>query len=180
MCSSVQDPGPPVMQRDEKRRDNDSSFLWVIHTQGSKERILTKQEHGVIHTALFQTVNHQPGQCANVRPSVPADIGLVAHATQRDAVEAPRERRGNRFTKGSLANARLCCTQYRRGVVFNSIQLLITHRSNEADDWRLEVTFDLDYGQVFKDTFLYGLKAGDQESGHQIFERSNSIETVTS
>ena len=47
----------------------------------------------------------RPGQRADVRPAVAADLGLVAHAAEGDADELAAQRAGDRLAERGLADA---------------------------------------------------------------------------
>ena len=62
-----------------------------------------------------------------------ADVGLVAHAAQRDADEVSAHRLGDRFAERSLADA---------------------GRADEAQDRAAAVGFELAHGEIFDDAAL--------------------------
>src|SRR5207244_2517045 len=53
-----------------------------------------------------QTLDDLPGQRTDVRAAVAADLRLVTHAAERDAMELAAERAGDRFAERRLADAR--------------------------------------------------------------------------
>ena len=57
-------------------------------------------------TGLAKLGNDAAGHTADVRAAVPADVGLVADATQGDADERSAHRFGDRLTQRSFAHAR--------------------------------------------------------------------------
>ena len=77
---------------------------------------------------------HEPaGHRADVGAPVPADLGFVAHAAQRDAHELAVHRARDRLPERRLADAR---------------------RADEAEDRSLQVPLQLPDGEVFDDPFF--------------------------
>ena len=83
---------------------------------------LVEDEHRVLRLGAAQALDDLAGQRADVGPAMAADLGLVAHAAERDADELPPKRRGNRLRQRRLADAR---------------------RADEAEDRPLHVGFSL-------------------------------------
>ena len=60
---------------------------------------------GILRFGAPQTLDDLSGQGADIGPAVPADLGLVAHAPERDADELAIERARNRLRQRGLADA---------------------------------------------------------------------------
>ena len=99
---------------------------------------LVEDEDGVRRAGFGQALDDASGHGADVRLAVAANLGLVVHATQRDADVLASEGVGD-----ALAERRL------------------THsgRAVEADDGRLHVPAQLEHGQVLDDALLHLLDA---------------------
>ena len=67
---------------------------------------LVEHHHGVERSRLAQPLDDASGHRADVRPAVAADLGLVADAAERQAVELPSERARDRLSERRLADAR--------------------------------------------------------------------------
>ena len=65
---------------------------------------LVEQHDGVHRTGLADRTDDAPGQCADIGAPVPADLGLVANATEGDAHELATEGRRNGLTERRLTN----------------------------------------------------------------------------
>ncbi len=73
------------------------------------------------------------GHRADVRAAVPADLGLVAHAADRDALELAAQRLGDRLPERGLADA---------------------GRPDEAEDRPVQVVLQLAHGEELEDAVL--------------------------
>src|SRR5207249_3637242 len=67
---------------------------------------LVEHEDGVVRAGLLDALDDATRQRADVRTAVTADLGLVAHATERDAAELAADRASDRATERGLADAR--------------------------------------------------------------------------
>ena len=66
---------------------------------------LVEHHHGVARSGLAQRLDDAARQRADVGAAVAADLGLVAHAAERDAHELAPERAGDALAERSLADA---------------------------------------------------------------------------
>ena len=66
---------------------------------------LVDQEHRVLRLGVAERPDDRAGHRADVRPPVPADLGLVADAADRDADELAAERPRDRLAERRLADA---------------------------------------------------------------------------
>ena len=94
---------------------------------------LVEHEHRVHRAGLLQRLDDAAGDRADVGAAVAADLGLVAHAAERDAHELPLHRPRDRLAERRLADA---------------------GRADEAEDRPLHVAFQLADGEVLDDAFL--------------------------
>src|SRR6185437_14879069 len=67
---------------------------------------LVEHEHGVVRARLLDALDDAARQRADVRAPVAADLGLVAHAAERDASELASDRARDRAAERRLADAR--------------------------------------------------------------------------
>ena len=91
-------------------------LLGVEHLEQRRRRIaavvgadlvdLVEHEHRVRGAGLVDALDDAAGQRADVGPAVAADLGLVAHAAERDADELAVEGAGDRAPERGLADAR--------------------------------------------------------------------------
>ena len=66
---------------------------------------LVEDEHRVLRLRAPQPLDDLPRQRADVRAAMPADLGLVAHAAERDAHELAIQRRRDGLRQRGLAHA---------------------------------------------------------------------------
>ena len=92
-----------------------------------------QHEQRVVRAGGAQRLDDAPGQRADVRPAVAADLGLVAHAPERQAHELAAHRARNRTPERRLAHPR---------------------RPGETQDRPLGILFELAHGQIFEDAVL--------------------------
>ena len=93
---------------------------------------------GFFVPAFFMPWMMRPGQRADVGAAVAADLGLVAHAAERDADELAAERARDRAAERGLADA---------------------GRADEAEDRALHVVLELAHREVLEDALLHLLEA---------------------
>src|SRR6266516_7655332 len=67
---------------------------------------LVDHEHGIPRSGVAKRPNHGPRHRADVRSAVAADLGLVAHAPDRDPLELPPQGAGDRAAEARFPNAR--------------------------------------------------------------------------
>ena len=67
---------------------------------------LVEHEDRVARAGVAQGPDDRPGQRADVGAAVAADLGLVAHAADRDPLELAPQRPGDRAAEAGLADAR--------------------------------------------------------------------------
>ena len=67
---------------------------------------LVQENHRVVDAGLGEAVDDAPGHGADIRAAMPADLGLVPDASERDANEGAPERGGDAFRDAALAGAR--------------------------------------------------------------------------
>ena len=67
---------------------------------------LVDHQHRILHLHAAQRLDEQARHRAHVRAPMAADLRLVAHAADRDAVELAPDRRGDRLAERGLAGAR--------------------------------------------------------------------------
>ena len=91
---------------------------------------LVEHHDRIARAGLAQLGDDPAGHRADVGAAVAADVGLVAHAAQRDADELSAHRFGDRFAERRLADAR---------------------RADEAEDRAAAVGLELADGQIFDD-----------------------------
>src|SRR5260370_7562907 len=125
-----------------------AGLLRVEHLEQCRRRIaaevradlvdLVEHEHRVAGTGLADALQDAPGQRADVGAAMPADLGFVAHAAQRQAHEAAAERARDRAAERSLADA---------------------GRPDEAEDRAARVGLELAHRQVLEDALLDLLQA---------------------
>ena len=100
---------------------------------------LVEDEDRVLRLGAAQALDDLAGQRADVGPAMAADLGLVAHAAERDAHELAAERLGDRARQRRLADAR---------------------RADEAQDRPLQGRVQLAHREVFEDAILQLVEAG--------------------
>src|SRR6185295_14351340 len=83
---------------------------------------------------LLDALDDPARQRADVGPAVAADLGLVAHAAERDTAELAADRAGDRATERGLADA---------------------GGAREAQDRALLVVLQLAHGHVLDDALLH-------------------------
>ena len=98
---------------------------------------LIEQDQRVRGLGLFQRLNDLARHGANVGPAVAADLGLVAHATQRNPDELATRRLGHGFAQRGFTHAR---------------------RANKAQDRTFEFGRTLLHREIFNDTFFHLFK----------------------
>ncbi len=94
---------------------------------------LVEHEHRVVGAALLQAGDDAAGHRAHVGAPMPADLGLVAHAAQREAEELAPHRFGDAAPQRGLAHA---------------------GRARQAQDGPAVVGLQLAHGQVLDDALL--------------------------
>ena len=95
---------------------------------------LIQQEHRIDGPGALHALDDPPRQCADVGPSVAADLRFVMHAAQRGADEFPVHGAGDRLPERGLADA---------------------GRPHEAQNRRLAVRLELEDGEEFEDAVLH-------------------------
>ena len=60
---------------------------------------LVDHQHRILHRHAAQRLDDQPGHRADVRATVSANLGLVAHAADGDAIELASDRLADRFAE---------------------------------------------------------------------------------
>ena len=118
-------------------------LLGVEHLEQRRRRVaaevgpdlvdLVEDEHRVLALGAAQALDDLARQRADVGAPVAADLGLVAHAAEAQAVELAAERRGDGLAEAGLADAR---------------------RADEAQDRALDVGLHLAHRQVLEDAVL--------------------------
>ena len=94
---------------------------------------LVEHDHRVVRAGGAQALDDAAGQGADVGAAVAADLGLVAHAAERDADELAAQGAGDRAAERGLAGAR---------------------RADEAEDRPLGVVLQLAHGEELEDAVL--------------------------
>ncbi len=94
---------------------------------------LVDHQHGVVRPGVAQRADDRPGHRADVGAAVAADLRLVAHAADRDALELAAHRVGDRAAERRLADA---------------------GRADEAEDRRARVGLELAHGEELEDAVL--------------------------
>jgi len=94
---------------------------------------LVEHEHRVLALRAAQALDHLAGEGSDVGAAMSADLRLVAHAPQGDAMELPSHGRGDGPSERGLAHA---------------------GRPHEAEDGPLDVGLHLAHGQVLEDPLL--------------------------
>ena len=100
---------------------------------------LVEDEDRVLRLGAAQALDDLAGQRADVGAAMAADLGLVAHAAERDAHELAAERLRDRARQRGLADAR---------------------RADEAQDRPLHRRVQLAHREVFEDAILHLVEAG--------------------
>ena len=95
---------------------------------------LIQHQQGVHGSAVDQAVNDAAGHSAYVSLAVTADVCLIPHAAQADAVELAIHSLGNGDSDGGLAH---------------------TRRAHKTNDLALGLGMDLAHGDVLQDTLLH-------------------------
>ena len=123
-------------------------LLGVEHLEQRRGRIaaeigahlvdLVEQEQRIRGLGLAHRLDDLAGHRADIGPPVAADLGLVAHAAERDAHELAAGRLGDRFAERGFADAR---------------------RADEAEDRPSQLVGALLHGEIFDDAFLDLLQA---------------------
>ena len=65
---------------------------------------LVEHANGIAGTCLAQALDNVAGQCADVRPTMTADLGLIVHAAQAHPHELQPERSGDALTERGFAH----------------------------------------------------------------------------
>ena len=122
-------------------------LLGIEHLEQRRRRIaaevladlvdLVEQEHRVARLRLAQALHDAAGQRADVGAAMAADLGLVAHAAERDAHELAAERARDRAAERRLAGA---------------------GRADEAEDRALQVALEREHRDVLEDAVLHLLE----------------------
>ena len=121
------------IERLEERRG------WIAADAGAAELVdLVEDDHGVPRARPLHRLDQPAGEGADVGPAVPADLGVVADAPQRDADEAPAQGLGDATPERGLADP---------------------GRAGEAEDRRPLVRGQLAHAQVLEDAPLDLLEA---------------------
>src|SRR5882724_11802473 len=94
---------------------------------------LVEHEHRILRPGAPESLDDLARQGADIRPAMAADLGFVPHAAERDAVELPAERAGDRPPERGLADA---------------------GRAHEAENRVLPGGADLLHRQVLQDPLL--------------------------
>ena len=123
--------------------DEAEVLLRIEHLEQRRRRIaaevgadlvdLVEHEDRIARPRLADPLDDAAGQRADVGAAMAADLGLVAHAAERDAHELAAERAGDRAAERGLADAR---------------------RADEAEDRAAGVRLQLAHGEVFEDALL--------------------------
>ena len=100
--------------------------------------ISSSRNTGLLGAGLLQRLDDLAGQRADVRAAVAADLGLVAHAAERQAHELAAGRARDRLAERGLADA---------------------GRPDEAEDRALELLDERLHGEVLEDALLDLLEA---------------------
>ena len=94
---------------------------------------LVEHEDRIARARLADPLDDAAGQRADVGAAMAADLGLVAHAAERDADELAAQRARDRAPERGLADAR---------------------RADEAEDRAAGVRLQLAHGEIFEDALL--------------------------
>ena len=94
---------------------------------------LVDHEQRVVGARVAQRADDRPGHRADVGAAVAADLGLVAHAADADALELAAQRAGDRLAQRRLADA---------------------GRPDEAEDRAARVRLELAHGEELEDAVL--------------------------
>ena len=118
-------------------------LLRVQHLQQRRRRVaaeiqpqlvdLVQHEYRVDGAGAAHRLDDPPGQRTDVGPPVAANLGLVAHPAQRDALEPASHRLGDHLSQAGLAHAR---------------------RTHEAQDGAAHPPRQLAHRQILKDAVL--------------------------
>ncbi len=118
-------------------------LLGVEHLQHRARRVaaevrahlvdLVDHHHRVVRAGVAERPDDRARHRADVGAPVAADLGLVAHAAHRDALELASHRAGDRLAERRLADPR---------------------RADEAQDRRARVRLQLAHGQELEDALL--------------------------
>ena len=100
---------------------------------------LVEHEDGVADTRLLEPLDDAPGQRSHVRAPVASDLGLVAHAAQRDAHELAPHGARDRAAERGLADA---------------------GRPGEAENRAARVAAQLAHAEVLEDAILDAAEVG--------------------
>ena len=98
---------------------------------------LVDHEHRVARSRVAQRADDRAGHRADVGAAVAADLGLVAHAADRDPLELASKRAGDRPPEARLADS---------------------GRADEAEDRAVGVRVQRPHGQVLEDPVLHLLE----------------------
>ena len=107
---------------------------WIEHLEHRGRRIsaraaarhlvdLVDHQHGIFHRHAAQRLDDQARHRADIRATVSANLGLVAHAADRDAIELAADRLADRFAERRLAGARRSDEAENRAVRIAAAQL---------------------------------------------------------
>ncbi len=94
---------------------------------------LVDHEQRVVGAGVAHGAQDDAGHRPDVRAAMPADLGLVAHAADADALELAAHRFGDRAPERGLAHA---------------------GRADEAEDRPVQVALELAHGEVLEDAVL--------------------------